>query len=112
RDIRWVKDDNPQSEINNKPELTQNGKTATQNRWIAYNRMRGQHMSAMEHAVLEQFWVDRNQCRYIDETGQVKTPAYPGCGQAISAVKAIAIAQSQGEKIYMIEPFAKVYGIS
>ena len=28
RSIRWVKDDNPQSAINNKPELTQNGKTA------------------------------------------------------------------------------------
>ncbi|MDR3351797.1 MAG: hypothetical protein LBO00_02020 [Zoogloeaceae bacterium] len=77
RHIRWVKDDNPQSAINNKPELTQNGKTATQNRWIAYNRARGQHSSAMEHAVPEQFWVDRNQCRYADENGQIKNPALP-----------------------------------
>jgi hypothetical protein len=59
-------------------------------------------MSAMEHAVPEQFWVDRSQCRYIDETGQVKNPALPDCGQAVSAVKAIAIAQSQGQKIYTI----------
>ncbi|MDR0673887.1 MAG: hypothetical protein LBF93_09615, partial [Zoogloeaceae bacterium] len=62
------------------PELTQNGKTATQNRWIAYNRMRGQHMSAMEHAVPEQFWVDKSQCRYVDENGQIQNPAYPDCG--------------------------------
>ncbi|MDR3351794.1 MAG: transglutaminase-like domain-containing protein [Zoogloeaceae bacterium] len=102
RHIRWVKDDNPQSAINAKPELTQNGKTATQNRWIAYNRARGQHSSAMEHAVPEQFWVDRNQCRYADENGQIKNPALPDCGQAVSAVKAIAIAQSQGQKIYTI----------
>ncbi|MDR2366452.1 MAG: transglutaminase-like domain-containing protein [Zoogloeaceae bacterium] len=102
RHIRWVKDDNPASAINAKPELTQNGKTATQNRWIAYNRTRGQHMSAMEHAVPEQFWVDRNQCRYIDENGQIQNPALPDCGQAVSAVKAIAIAQSQGQKIYTI----------
>ena len=40
-DMRWVKDDNPSSAINNKPELTANGKSAAQNRWIAYNKMRG-----------------------------------------------------------------------
>jgi hypothetical protein len=104
RHIRWVKDDNPASAINARPELTQNGKTATQNRWIAYNRMRGQHMSAMEHAVPEQFWTDKTQCRYVDEDGQVKNPALADCGQAVSAVKAIAIAQSQGQKIYTITP--------
>jgi hypothetical protein len=104
RHIRWVKDDNPTSAINARPELTQNGKTATQNRWIAYNRTRGQHSSAMEHAVPEQFWTDRNQCRHIDENGQVKNPAQPDCGQAVSAVKAIAIAQQQGQKIYTINP--------
>jgi hypothetical protein len=61
-------------------------------------------MSAMEHAVPEAFWVDKSQCRYVDETGQVKNPALPDCAQAISAVKAIAIAQSQGQKIYTITP--------
>ena len=53
RSIRWVKDDNPQSAINAKPELTHNGKSAAQNRWIAYNKMRGQYNSGMEHAVPE-----------------------------------------------------------
>jgi hypothetical protein len=68
RSIRWVKDDNPQSAINAKPELTSNGKSAAQNRWIAYNKLRGQYNSAMEHAVPEQFWVDKSQCRYDRRT--------------------------------------------
>jgi hypothetical protein len=104
RYIRWVKDDNPASAINNKPELTQNGKSAAQNRWIAYNRMRGQNTSAMEHVAPEQFWVDKSACSYTDSTGQIQNPTLAPCAQAISAVKAIAIAQSQGQKIYTITP--------
>ena len=77
RHIRWVKDDNPASAINNKPELTQNGKTAAQNRWIAYNKMRGQYASAMEHATPEQFWVDKTQCSYADENGNTQNPTLP-----------------------------------
>ena len=102
RHIRWVQDDNPQSAINNHPELTENGKSAAQNRWIVYNKMRGQYASAMEHAVPEQFWVDKSQCRYTDENGQVQNPTLAACQQAISAVKAIAIAQAEGQKIYTI----------
>jgi len=102
RHLRWVKDDNPNSPINAKPELTANGKSAAHNRWIAYNKMRGQYASAMEHAVPEQFWVDKSQCRYIDEKGQTQNPALADCAQGISAVKAIAIAQQQGQKIYTI----------
>ena len=102
RHIRWTIDDNPQSEINNKPELTQNGRTAAHNRWIAYNKMRGQYGSAMEHAIPEQFWVDKNQCSYLDDKGQLKNPSLQPCQEAISAVKAIAIAQNEGQKIYTI----------
>jgi len=54
RHVRWVRDDNPQSAVNTQPGLTSNGKMAAQNRWIAYNTLRGQYASAMEHAVLEQ----------------------------------------------------------
>jgi len=104
RYIRWVKDDNPVSPINNKPELTANGKSAAQNRWVAYNRTRGQNTSAMEHAAPEQFWADKNTCSYTDENGQVQNPTLSPCTQAISAVKAIAIAQSEGQKIYTITP--------
>jgi len=102
RHIRWIKDNNSQSAINNKPELTANGKMAAHNRWIAYNTLRGQYASAMEHAVLEQMWVDRNTCRYTDENGVVQNPVLADCAQGISAVKAIAIAQAQGQKIYTI----------
>ena len=102
RHTRWVKNDDPSAPINNKPELTANGKPAAQNRWIAYNKMRGQYASAMEHAVPEQFWVDKSQCRYTDENGQIKNPTQADCAQAVSAVKAIAIAQAQGQKIYTI----------
>jgi hypothetical protein len=75
-----------------------NGKTAAQNRWIAYNKLRGQYSSAMEHAVPEQFWVDKSQCRYTDETGTIKNPTLADCAQAVSAVKAIAIAQAEGQR--------------
>jgi hypothetical protein len=102
RSVRWVKDDNPQSQINSDPNLTKNGKTAAQNRWIAYNKAKGQYSSAMEHAVPEEFWVDKSQCRYLDDKGVTQNPTKADCAQGISAVKAIAIAQSQGQKIYTI----------
>ena len=102
RYMRWVQDDNPQSAINNKPELTANGKSAAQNRWIAYNKMRGQYASAMEAAAPEAFWVDKTQCRYQDSSGVIQNPALADCQQAISAVKAIAIAEQQGQKVYTI----------
>ena len=64
--------------------------------------MRGQYASAVEHAVPEQFWVEKSQCRYQDEGGQVRNPAQTDCAQAVSAVKAIAIAQAEGQRIYTI----------
>ncbi|RYF35095.1 MAG: hypothetical protein EOO38_29105 [Cytophagaceae bacterium] len=56
----------------------------------------------MEHEVPEQYWVDKSQCRYTDESGVVKNPGQADCAAAISAVKAIAIAQQQGQKIYRV----------
>ena len=102
RHIRWVKDDDPKSQINDKPELKQNNKSAAQNRWIAYNRMRGQYASAMEHAAPEAFWVDKTKCSYANSNGQIENPTLKPCAEGISAVKAIAIAQSEGQKIYTI----------
>ena len=102
RHVRWVKDDDPKSQINDKPELKQNNKSAAQNRWIAYNRMRGQYASAMEHAAPEAFWVDKTKCSHTDENGRIQNPTLNPCAEAISAVKAIAIAQSEGQKIYTI----------
>ena len=102
RHVRWVKDDDPKSQINKDPNLGQNGKTAAQNRWIAYNKMRGQYASAMEHAAPEAFWVDKTKCSHTDENGRIQNPTLNPCAEAISAVKAIAIAQSEGQKIYTI----------
>ncbi|MEW5824846.1 MAG: hypothetical protein AB1766_10975 [Pseudomonadota bacterium] len=99
-----VKDDNPASPINNKPELTANGKPAAQNRWIGYNKGKGQYNSAMEHATPEAFWVDKTQCRHTDSNGQVHNPSQPACSEGISAVKALALAQAQGQRIYTITP--------
>ena len=105
RHMRWVKDDNPAAAINSAPQLTANGRSAAQNRWIAYNRMRGQHASAMEHSIPEQFFIDRTQCRFTDNSVNppvIRNPAMTDCAQGISAVKAIALAQSQGQKIFTI----------
>ena len=102
RHVRWVKDDDPKSQINDKPELKQNNKSAAQNRWIAYNRMRGQYASAMEHAAPEAFWVDKTKCNHTDENGRIQNPTLNPCAEGISAVKAIAIAQAEGQKIYTI----------
>ncbi len=102
RHTRWVKNDDPQAQINNKPELTANGKPAAQNRWIAYNKMRGQTASALEHAIPEQMWINRMQCRYVDEIGQVVNSAKPPCVQGISAIKAISFAQAEGQRVYTI----------
>lgn len=53
----------------------------------------------MEHAVPEQFWVDKSQYSYIDE---VQNPTKTDCPQGISAIRAIAIAQAEGQRIYTI----------
>jgi transglutaminase-like putative cysteine protease len=56
--------------------------------WVNYNRLRGQHFSAMEHAVPE---------RFFDVPNDNQTP------QGVSAVKALAVAASQGQKIYTLD---------
>lgn len=68
--------------------------------WIAYNRLRGQYMSALEHAVPERFFNDPTQCNPVGTTTPVA--GLPTCPQGISAVKAIAIAAQAGQKIFTI----------
>ncbi|AXQ29710.1 transglutaminase domain-containing protein [Solimonas sp. K1W22B-7] len=58
-----------------------------QSDWIKYNRLKGQHSSAMEHAILEQAFDDPND------------DFYPS---GISASKALAIAGAEGQKIYTL----------
>ena len=70
------------------------------NTWIAYNKLRGQYMSALEHAIPERFFNDPTKCNAEGTTTPVL--GLPVCPQGISAVKAIGIAASQGQKIYTI----------
>lgn len=67
--------------------------------------MRGQYMSALEHAVPERFFSDPAKCNLVGSIAPVA--GLPDCAQGISAVKAIGLATAQGQKIYTITP--KVY---
>jgi len=86
RNITWAKDND-------------------EKKWVAYNRLRGQYMSALEHAVPERFFNDPQKCNLQGNTNP--TPGLPDCPQGISAVKALGIAAAQGQRIYTITQ--KVY---
>ena len=81
RNLSWAKDNNDKT-------------------WIAYNRLRGQYMSALEHAIPERFFNDPAKCNAEGTT--IPVAGLPACPQGISAVKAIALAAAQGQKIYTI----------
>ena len=83
RPIGWSKDNNPAT-------------------WIAYNKLRGQYMSALEHATPERFFNDQTRCNPNGTTSPVA--GLPACPQGISAVKAIVLATARGQKIYTITP--------
>ena len=68
--------------------------------WIGYNKLRGQYMSALEHAIPERFFNDPAQCNTQGTTTPVA--GLPDCPQGISAVKALGLAAAQGQKIYTI----------
>jgi hypothetical protein len=72
------------------------------NTWIGYNKLRGQYLSALEHAIPERFFNDPQKCNAPGATGTTPVAGLPDCPQAISAVKAIALATAQGQKIYTI----------
>ncbi|MDA8522420.1 hypothetical protein [Acidovorax sp. NCPPB 4044] len=74
-------------------------------KWIAYNRLRGQYMSALEHAVPERFFNDPAKCNLQGNSNP--TAGLPECPQGISSVKALGIAAAQGQRIYTIT--RKVY---
>jgi hypothetical protein len=80
-------------------------KSNQQNEWVAYNRIRGQYASALEHATPERFFVDTTTCNLPTST-PTSTPPYdaakPACAEGISAVKALAVAQSQGQKVFTV----------
>lgn len=49
RNLTWARDNNEQG-------------------WIGYNRLRGQYMSGLEHAVPERFFSDPNRCNFPGAT--------------------------------------------
>jgi hypothetical protein len=69
-------------------------------KWVAYNRLRGQYMSALEHAIPERFFNDPAQCNLEGSTNPVA--GLPACPQGVSAVKALGLAAQAGQKIYTI----------
>ena len=77
-------------------------KDTDQTKWVAYNRLRGEYLSAMEAAVPERFFNNPSQCNPVETTTPVT--GLPTCPQGVSAVKAIAIAAQAGQKIYTITP--------
>lgn len=74
-------------------------------KWVAYNRLRGQYMSALEHGVPERFFNDPSQCNRQGASNP--TAGLPECPQGISAAKALGIAATQGQRIYTLTQ--KVY---
>jgi transglutaminase-like putative cysteine protease len=81
RNLTWTKDNDP-------------------SKWVGYNRLRGQYMSALEHAVPERFFNNPSQCNSQGRT--TTNPSLPTCPQGISAMKALALAAQAGQKVYTI----------
>ena len=71
-----------------------------QNKWISYNRMRGQYMSALEHTSTERLFADSTKCNIFNSNKII--PELPACPQGVSAVKALGVAAEEGQKIYSI----------
>lgn len=68
--------------------------------WVAYNRARGQHMSALEHMIPERFFNDPAKCNVEDSS--TPNPALPSCARGVSAMRLIGVAAEQGQRLYSI----------
>jgi transglutaminase-like putative cysteine protease len=81
RSLTWAKDSDPA-------------------KWVAYNRLRGQEMSAMEASVPERFFNDPHKCNL--QGASATDPSLPACPEGVSAMKAISIAAQAGQKVFTI----------
>ncbi len=70
--------------------------------WVAYNRLRGQYMSALEHIVPERLFNDVSRCNLANDPAP--RAGLPACAEGISAVKAMDLAARGGQKIYTLTP--------
>ena len=75
-------------------------KNGDRNAWIAYNRMRGQAASTLEHVTPERFFVDASTCNLPEASNP--DPLKAPCAEGMSAIKAIGVATAQGQRIYTI----------
>lgn len=99
--IRQVKFPGVNMDIGHQRHITW-AKDHDEQKWIAYNRLRGQHLSALEHAVPERFFNNPSQCN-ADGTA-TPTAGLPNCPRGISSVSALQIAANQGQRIYTLTP--------
>ena len=77
---------------------------------LAYMKQIGSAASAFEHAVPEKLFVDSMKCNAPNATNP--DPVKPECAQGVSAVKALAIAAAQGQKIYTLNQANQSYHAS
>lgn len=77
---------------------------------LAYLKQVGSAGSASEHAVPEKLFVDTSTCNAADNPSP--DPNKPDCAQGVSAVKAIALAAAQGQKVYTLNPGNQAYHAS
>ena len=75
-------------------------KDADKQKRIAYLRQTGAAGSAFEHAVPEKLFIDPATCNAPGTP--TPDPNKPACPQGVSAVKAIALAAQQGQKVYTL----------
>jgi transglutaminase-like putative cysteine protease len=99
--IRQVKFPGVNIDVPHQRSLTAS-RSATSQEWIGYNRLRGQYMSGLEHAIPERFFNDPAKCNLAGAPNPIT--GLPACPEGISTVKAIAAASQAGQKIYTLTP--------
>ncbi len=110
RHNRWVKDTGVPVTIYGVP-LPQNpsdpgsrpitdGAAYAKQRWVAYNRMRGQYASALEHTIPERLLTDTSKCNALGSPNV--NPNQPACPIGVSASRLLGLATEQGQKVFTI----------
>ncbi|PTT79421.1 transglutaminase [Pelomonas sp. HMWF004] len=77
-------------------------KSANASEWVTFHRLRGQYMSALEHAVPAHFINDTSICNMPDSS--IQHPGLPTCARGVSAMQALAVAGQSGQRIYTVTP--------
>ena len=101
RHMRWVKDQSlPLGAPSNA-----DASLEVKKRWVSYNRIRAEYSSSLESTIPERFFNDVTVCNLPNSSVSSVPPydaAKPACAEGVSAAKALAIGQTQGQKIFTI----------